>query len=153
MMKIQLATIRDALIDAFPNLKESIETRYEALQRKIDDLISYTDAKLSGASGKMIVIAHGAYDYLCHDYGIEQCPVEVGGKEATARSLHKLIQEANARNVKTVFSVKQYPKKGIERIAEALGAKVVEVDAYQADYFTSIAYTADVFHNALQEEI
>lgn len=152
MMKLQFGTIKEALVTAFPVQKESIEARYAVLVHRIDELISYTDAKLSGNAGKIIVIAHGAYDYLCHDYGVEQCPVEVGGKETTAKTLHGLIQDAKERNVKTVFSVKQYPKKGIERVADALGAKVIELDAYQPDYFAGMRTTADMFSIALLEE-
>lgn len=153
MMKTQLTTICTALTSVFPTQKEGVEERHLALQRRLDTLIAATDEKLAGERGKIIVIAHGAYDYLCRDYCLEQRAIEVGGKEATARSLHILIQEAKNRGVKTVFSLKQYPKNGIERVAEALKAKVVELDAYRPDYFANLTYTVEAFHNALEEEI
>jgi zinc transport system substrate-binding protein len=153
MMKAQLTTIRDALISIFPTKKEGFDSRHLALQQRMDELIAYTDEKLSKETGKIIVIAHGAYDYLCRDYGIRQRALETGGKEATARSLHTLILEAKDKGVKTVFSLKQYPRKGIERVAEALDAKVIELDAYQPGYFAGIRYTAEALHLALEEEI
>ena len=133
-------------------MKQGIDERYSALLKRCDSLIADIDALLSGEKGKIIVIVHDAYGYLCHDYGIEQRAIEIGGKEVTVKSLHTLIQEAKERGVKTVFSLKQYPKKGIERVAEALHAKIVELDAYQPDYFTGEAYTAQAFHTALEEE-
>ena len=103
MMKTQLNTIRDALVAAFPSQKQGIEARYGGLVQRIDSSIAYADEKLKGSSGKIIVISHGAYDYLCHDYGIIQRAIEVGGKEAATRSLYALINEAKERGVKTVF--------------------------------------------------
>lgn len=152
MMRSQLITIRTALSTAFPQMKEGIEKRCTVLEKRIDDVITEMDAKLSNEEGKIIVIAHAAFGYLCHDYGLEQRALEVGGKEATPRHIQALIEEAMEKGVKTVFALKQYPRKGIERIAEVLHAKVVELDAYQPDYFASMALTAEVFHRALQEE-
>jgi zinc transport system substrate-binding protein len=151
-MRSQLSTIRNALVSSFPPMKEGIEERYLLLQQRIDMLISEMDTKLSGETGKIIVIAHAAYGYLCHDYGIDQRAIEVGGKEATPKRLHALIQEATSKGVKTLFSLKQYPRKGIDRIAEVLNAHVVELDAYQPDYFASMTSTAEAFHKALKEE-
>ncbi len=153
MMKTQITTIQNALISAFPAKKVGIEERYTTLQQRIDELIKMTDEKLGPEKGKIIVIAHGAYDHLCHDYGIEQRAIESGGKEATARTLLGIIQEAKSKRVKTVFSLKQYPKKGIERIAEELQAKIVELDAYQPNYFASMLSTVDALNTALNEEI
>jgi zinc transport system substrate-binding protein len=152
MMKLQLTTIRNGLTSIFPTKKEGIEERYLELQRRIDNLIGEADERLAGQQGKLIVIAHGAFGYLCRDFGLEQRAIETGGKEATARSLYDLLQEAKQKGVTTIFSLKQYPKKGIDRVAEALHAKVIELDAYQSDYFSGMHYTIKAFHTALEQE-
>lgn len=152
MMKTQLVTIRKALEAAFPEKTQGIEERYNALEQQIDRLITTADEQLSGHQGKIIVIAHGAYGYLCHEYGIVQRALETGGKEATAKAVQNLLQEAKTRNVRTVFSLEQFSKRGISRIAEELHAQIVELDAYQSNYFVSMPYTIHAFQKALKEE-
>ena len=107
---------------------------------------------LSGHEGKPIVIAHGAYGYLCRDYGIEQLAIESGGKEATVGALDDLLKEAKGRGVKTVFSVAQHSRQGINRVAQILHADVIDVNPSQLDYFAEESATIRAFGKALGEE-
>ena len=152
MMKTELKTIRDGIQLVFGDMEDGLDARFHALQAKCDALIAYADAQLEGYQGKVVIIAHAAYGYLCHEYGIQQLSVESGGKEATVRSVENMVKEAKRMGVKTVFSLAQYPKKGIERVATILGAKIVQLNAYQADYFAGEAYAVRAFHDALEEE-
>ena len=54
--------------------------------------------------------------------------------------------------MKTVFAIKQYSKNGIERTAEILGARIIELDPYSKKYFENISETAKWFHEAMNEE-
>ena len=152
LMKIQLTTIRNGLQNLFPEQKEEIGQRYEALQKQVDALIRDADVKLGNAKDSIIVVAHGAYGYLCRDYGICQLSIESGGKEVTVKTLESVITQAKAKGVHTVFALKQYPRKGIERVSEILGAKVIELNAYQPDYFGGEQFTIQSFHDAIGEE-
>jgi zinc transport system substrate-binding protein len=152
LMRHQMETIREGLVELFPQLRTEIEERSERLERKCDELIAMAEEGLGNAQGSIIVIAHAAYGYLCHDYGIKQLAIEEGGKEATMRRLADIISEAKTRGVRTVFSLKQYPAKGINRVAQTLGASVVELDAYQIDYFAGMEYAIQAIHKAVEEE-
>lgn len=152
MMLAQLDTIRDGLVHSFPELEESIAARYLTVQEHCRQLIDKANARLSGREGKVIVIAHGAYGYLCRDYGIEQLAVETGGKEATVGALDELIKKAQEHGVKTVFSITQHPKQGINRIAQVLHAKVINLNPSQPDYFAEENETIDAFGDAIGEE-
>lgn len=152
MMLSQLDTIRDGLVRTFPQIQEGIAARYLTVQEHCQQLIDEANTRLSGQEGKIIVIAHGAYGYLCRDYGIEQLAVETGGKEATVGALDELIKKARERGVKTVFSITQHPKQGINRIAQVLHAKVINLNPSQPDYFVEERETINAFGNALMEE-
>ena len=152
MMKVQLSTIGEALKKAFPEKAEDIERRLGVLMGKADALTEQVDRLLRPMKGKIIVVAHGAYAYLCREYGFEQICVEKEGKEPTLGSFTSLIQKAQAFHVKTIFSIKQNPKIGIERVGDILGAKIVELDPYTENYFDNMLSTAEHFYEAMHEE-
>jgi zinc transport system substrate-binding protein len=153
MMKVQLKTICDGLVRVFPEKEKIITTKYQKLDEQCDTLIQDVDALLEFSYGKLIVIAHGAYGYLCRDYGLVQLSLEEGGKEPSIAKIFHITTQAKEHNVETVFSLKQYPKKGITTVAKVLNAKVVELDPYSMDYFVSVKETAQAFFNAAKEEI
>ena len=152
MMKVQLKTIHDGLVKALPEKEKDIDARHQALDVQCDTLIREVDALLEFSYGKLIVIAHGAYGYLCRDYGLIQLSLEDGGKEPSIAKIFHITTQAKEHNVDTVFSLKQYPKKGISTVAKVLNAKVVELDPYSLDYFVSVKETAQAFLNAAKEE-
>ena len=152
MMLAQLDTIRDGLIRVFPEMEEEITERYSLVREQCSQLKAQAKTYLSDQKGKVLVIAHGAYGYLCRDYGIEQLAIESGGKEATVGALDELIKKARERGVKTIFSVAQHSSQGVNRIAQVLHAKVVELNPSPIDYFTEESETIRAFGNALEEE-
>ena len=94
LMKIQLFTIASALKELFPEHKTEIEKRLTILLEKMDELITEVDGLLLPCKGRFIVVAHGAYGYLCHEYGIEQLSLEQEGKEPSLASFSSLIKKA-----------------------------------------------------------
>lgn len=152
LMLQQLSTIASALKVAFPECSEHIDATLARYQQECDVLIQFGDTSLKMCSGKSIVIAHGAYGYLLHEYGISQLAIEQEGKEPTVRQLTTLLQAAEKEGVHTVFSLRQYSQRGIERVAKLLHAKIIELDPYSEDYFTSMRYTIESFHAALLQQ-
>ena len=152
MMMVQIDTIRDGLISTYPEMEAAITARHATVQERCKRLVDEADACLSGQNGKVLVIAHGAYEYLCQDYGIKQLAVESGGKEVTVRALDELIKEAQERGVKTVFSISQHPKQGITRIAQVLHATVVDLNPSSPEYFSEESMAIHAFGEVLKEE-
>ena len=149
LMKTQLETIAEALRQEFPEHREDIDRRLVTLKEKLDILIIQVDTLLRPTKGRLFVVAHGAYAYLCKQYGIEQLSLEQEGKEPSLASFTSLIQKAQSHHVKTLFSLRQYPKIGIEKAAEILGARVIELDPYSEKYFENIFFTAQSLHEAM----
>ncbi len=153
MMRTQLLTIHDGLVTCFPEKAAEIGSQYKTLIGLCDRLILEVDKLLQPTYGKLIVIAHGAYGYLCRDYGLIQLSVEEGGKEPSLAKMFHLTTLAKEHGVATVFSLKQFPKKGITAVAQILNAKIVELDPYRSNYFVATLETAQAFLNAAKEEI
>ena len=122
--------------------------RYESVRSDIEALAKESDELLQEAKGSVIVIAHGAYTYLCHEYGIEQLSLEYGEKEPTLATLQELLTKAKEHNVTTVFSLKTGSKRGINRVAQLLNASIVELDPLSSDYIENMRATVHTFHKA-----
>lgn len=152
LMLIQINTIAETLQKAFPEHKKAISERLIQLQDRMLLLINQVDTLLKPMKGKVIVVAHGAYTYLCEQYGIEQLSLELEGKEPSLAQFLTLIQKAKKLHVKTIFSLKQFSKSSIEKAAALLEARIIELDPYLENYFENILFTAQSFHNALKEE-
>ncbi len=142
LMLTQLETIYTALKHLV-----SLE-RYESVRSDIEALAKESDELLQEAKGSVIVIAHGAYTYLCHEYGIEQLSLEYGEKEPTLATLQELLTKAKEHNVTTVFSLKTGSKRGINRVAQLLNASIVELDPLSSDYIENMRATVHTFHKA-----
>lgn len=150
-MKQQIDTIAKALTNAFPDRATTIRLHTLSVKEKLDALIAHVDTLLSGHQGACVVVAHGAYGYLCRDYGLEQLSLEHEGKEPCPATLQELVAKAKTRSIHTVFALVQYPQRSIERIAQLLEAQVVSIDPYATNYFENLLSTAQRFKEALDE--
>jgi len=143
LMLIQLETIYTSLKRIVP-----LE-RYTSLRGKLEALIEKFDELFKEARGSVIVIAHGAYSYLCHEYGIEQLCLEYGEKEPTLARMQHILDTAKGHRVTTVFSIKQHSQKGINRVAQLLNASVVELDPLSSNYIENMRETANAMYEAM----
>ncbi len=149
----QLKVILSTVTQLFPQEKENFASNYLRLDAKLAQLITTVDNLLGNARNKPLLVAHAAFGYLCHDYGIEQIALESGGKETTPVRLYFLLTEGKEHHITTVFSLKGFSKKGIERVGEELHAQVVELDPYLCPYFEKMEYTALEIKKALCDEV
>lgn len=152
MMKAQLLSIRRGLLACFPELAQEVERRFATLSEQLDATITTVDKLLRAPHKRGIIVSHGAYGYLCTEYGIEQLSLEAGGKEASASSLGALLRRAQAEKTTTVFAIALHSQRGIRRLAQLLHAKVVALDPYGAEYFSTQVATAAAFQEALAAE-
>ena len=83
-------------------------------------------------------------------YGLKQIPVQIGGKEPTARQLARLIQLAKEDQVKVIFVQPQFSKKSAEALAQAIGGAVVLLDDLAPDYLKNLREMAAKLDSALR---
>ena len=71
--------------------------------------------------------------YFAHRYGLKQVAVEQEGKEPSAAYLQQLENLCRAEKVKVVFISKEHTGRAARRLAESLGARVVEINPLSDD--------------------
>jgi len=77
-------------------------------------------------------------------------PVEVEGKEPTARQLAALVDRARAAGARVIFVQPQFSARNAEAVAKAIGGAVVPFDDLAKDYIANLSGMADKVRTALE---
>ncbi|MCC6157125.1 MAG: zinc ABC transporter substrate-binding protein [Deltaproteobacteria bacterium] len=151
-MKVVAANMAAAMRSADPAGSTVYAAGLDALHRELDELDAAIRARLAPHAGKRIYVFHAAYAYFCDAYGLRQVALEEDGKEPSPRRLARLVDQAKADGVTTVFSEPQSSEKSARALAAAVGAKIVSLDPLGADYPANMKHIADAIALALAEQ-
>jgi zinc transport system substrate-binding protein len=148
--KIQARTIADTLIRMDPSHKARYEENLKGLQADLDSVHEQLTKALAPVKGKSFFVFHPAWGYFGDAYGLKQVPVQIGGKEPTARQLGKLVALAKEDGVKVIFVQPQFSKKTAETLAQSIGGVVVALDDLAPDYLKNLKEMAAQIDAALE---
>jgi zinc transport system substrate-binding protein len=96
------------------------------------------------------MVFHPAWGYFADTYGLQQISIEVEGKEPGPRSLARLINNARAQGVKTVFVDGRISHKHANTVADAIGGRVVTIDPLAEDYEQNLRQVARILASVSQ---
>jgi len=99
---------------------------------------------------RRFMVFHPAWGYFACDYGLEQIPVEVEGKEPSAKALADLIKRAKQDGIKVIFVQAQFSTKNAETVARAIGGRIVQIDPLTKDYLKNMRQIAQTFRQVMQ---
>lgn len=136
--KIQSAKIAETLIELDPTHAEAYRKNLAAFQAELDAVHAEIAQALEPLRGREVFVYHPAFGYFLDAYGLKQAPVEIAGKEPTARQLAQLVERARKAGVKVIFVQPQFPSKSAEAVAEAIGGVVVPLDDLAKDYVANL---------------
>ena len=136
--KIQAKKIAEALIAVYPEHKKEFEERLDLLLGKMERLDQEIITLLKPLKTRVMMVGHPAYAYFARDYDLRQIPVELEGKDPSAKQLTLLLHTARELKIKTIFVQPQYNNKGPALIAKEIGAELIVLDPYSGDYFQTL---------------
>lgn len=152
LAKIQARTIADTLVRIDPGHKDQYEKNLKDFQAELDAVHERLIKALAPVKGKAFFVFHPAYGYFGDAYGLKQIPVEIEGKEPTAKRLARLIDLAKEDEVKVIFVEPQFSKKSAEALAKAIGGAVVPLDPLAPDYLKNLQDMAVKLDSALRSQ-
>jgi len=132
------ATAASALAELMPERRPEIESRLEALQRALDEADARTAARLAPLRGRTLVVFHPAYGYFTRRYGLAQVAVEVEGKAPSARQLAAIVDGLEGLTVPAIFVQPQFSQIAAQRVADAVGCTIIELDPLAEDYLANL---------------
>ena len=149
LVKQQAATMAAALAQADPAHQRDYEANLHAFQRDLDAVDAELRQTLAPLKGKTFFVFHPAFGYFARRYGLVQAPVEIEGKEPSARQIGKLIDRAKAAGARVIFVQPQFSTKAAAAIAQAIGGAVVPMDPQAEDYLANLRRMAAAIRKAL----
>ncbi len=153
LVKIQARTIADTLIRIDPGHKDRYEKNLKGFLTDLDAVHEQLTKALAPVKGKSFFVFHPALGYFGDAYGLKQIPVQIGGKEPTARQLARLIELAKEDDVRVIFVQPQFSKKSADTLARSIGGAVVHIDTDGArDYLKNLQDIAVKIESALSSQ-
>jgi zinc transport system substrate-binding protein len=140
----------DAIISEDSANKAFYEDNLETFLRDLDDMDKDITEILKNLRTRKFMAFHPAWGYFARDYGLAQVPIEVEGKEPTARTLVHLIEKAKKEEIRVVFVQKQFSKKSAEAVARAIGGTVIQIDPLAPDYLENMREIAHAFAKVME---
>lgn len=133
-VRVQAATIRDALVRARPALADEFAEGYERFVAEVDAIDAQLAELLADLRGTTILVYHPAFGYFTDHFGITQLAIEAGGREPSPRQLQVTIEKALAAGVETVFTQPEYDDVASRAVARAIGARTVAITDLDDDW-------------------
>ena len=151
-VKIQAATICDALSRLAPERRPSFEQNLHAFQADLDRVNKKISETLAPLKGSKFYVFHPAFGYFGDRYGLEQVAVEIEGKQPSTKQLSQLINRARKEGVRVIFLQPQYTKQDARTIAREIGGAVMPMNPLPRDYLENLKKMAEALKAGLEEK-
>ncbi len=144
-------TMRDAFITIDPDRREMYIRNHRSFIGEIDALDKEMKNIFGQSPSRMrFLVFHPAWGYFAKDYGLEQMPVEFGGKEPKPSDIVRITKEARAAGIRVVFVQPRISHRSARVIADAIGGKLVEADPLAESWEVNLRTAARAFKEALR---
>ncbi len=150
-MKTIAATTAASLLTLLPDAGDEINQRLRDFVLELDALDQKISGKLAPFSGREVLVFHPAYGYFTRRYGLQQVAIEEDGKAPSARRLATIVESVSEGSITAIFVQPQFSKAAAQRVADALGCQVVELDPLEENYSANLVVMADRIAAALGE--
>jgi zinc transport system substrate-binding protein len=150
LARVQAKTVCDALVAIDPAHKAQYEANRAALDADLDRLDAELKAALVNLRVRKFIVYHPAWAYFAKEYGLEEVPIEVEGKEPSAKQLAAIVDEAKKDAIRVIFASPQFSRRAAEALASQIGAQVVPLDDLAYDYIDNMKKIAEAIRKASQ---
>lgn len=135
---VMVRAIADALSQMDGVNKSIYQQNAEVYIQKLKTLDQEIHRVVSNMDDAVFLIYHPSYGYFADDYGFDMVTIETDGKQASAKGIQAVIDNAKARGIKTVFYQQEFDSGQAHTVAEEIGGKAVEAVPLAEDYVKSM---------------
>ncbi|PID57717.1 cation ABC transporter substrate-binding protein [candidate division KSB3 bacterium] len=150
-VKILVDNMYQGLAAIDPDHQESYRSNADAFLEELETLDAEIRERLSSVTTRKFMIFHPAWSYFARDYDLEQIPVEIEGKEPSAREMVDLMKRARHEQIRIIFVQPQTSRRSAETIARQIGGQVEVLDPLAADWLDNMRRAAALLAKALSE--
>jgi zinc/manganese transport system substrate-binding protein len=128
-VRVMADHVRDALVAALPDQKDAIEARAKAFHDQLTSKLVDWLTRYGPLKGQRVVVYHKSWAYFLDRFGlVEEDSLEPKPRVApTASHLSEVIDAMKSDNVRVIIREPWQAPDAAEFVAEATGAKVLEL--------------------------
>ena len=130
--------------------REHYESRYQSFIGELDQLDHAIRQQLAGINNRKFMVYHPSWGYFADEYKLQQIAIEMEGKQPGAKSLSRLIKQAQQNRVKVIFVQQQFSDRDAKTVADQVGAKLLVADPLAENYLENLRRVSRQFAEALQ---
>lgn len=150
LVRIQAESIKNALIEVDPEHRADYEKGFLSFMNEIAALDSELKTSFGKVSKRSFIVFHPSWGYFAREYGLEQIPVEIEGKQLKPSQMKELVKTAKKLDVKVIFAQPQLSTQSADVIAREIGGKVLLVDPLAENWSENIRQVAEKFRQELR---
>ncbi|MEN9344386.1 MAG: hypothetical protein RLZZ453_1173 [Chlamydiota bacterium] len=138
IVKRQITTIKEALIDLCPESASLLKERAQLLSEQLEQVHLSIHERLKEKQGAVLLVAHPAFAYFCREYGLEQLSIEIEGKDPRPQDLERLVDRLHLSPAQVIVTEPQHSSKGAEALGAHLNIPLQEINPYAENYFFTL---------------
>lgn len=150
LVKLQAKTICDALSQLEPSYEDFYRRNLQEFTAELSELSDEIRRTLSNLPTREFMVFHPSWGYFADEYGLRQIPIEIDGKEPTAKELAGIIELAKEKNIQVIFVQSQFSTSTADRVAETIGGQVISIDPLAEDYVSNLRSIVDCLEKELR---
>jgi zinc transport system substrate-binding protein len=131
---IMVDHIAEALAEIDPAHREQYLQNRDAYLAGLNELDADIRTMFMEKEQRSFMVFHPAWGYFAREYGLEQIPIEIEGKEPSPGQLAALIRRAEEEHITVIFVNPQMSTESAEVIAQQIGATLVPADPLARNY-------------------
>lgn len=135
---LQTETIKNTLVELFPEHKELYEDNFLKIKERFTNLNQDISSLLISAKNHAIIVSHPALGYFCQDYDLIQISIECEGKTPLPGDLKKILSLSKIHPVLCVFTQEQFDNKGAIILAKKLELPIYNINPNDPHYFDNL---------------
>jgi zinc transport system substrate-binding protein len=153
LLEVQAATIAEALSALDPDGAGLFKENLTRLLADLERLDRELRIRLDPYDGRVFLVFHPSWGYFAHDYGLWQVAIEIEGKIPSDEELTRIQRLARNYDTRVVFSQPQFYRRAAEAVANAIGARVIEIDPLAFDILSNLDHVADLMVASFEVEV
>lgn len=151
-VKIQAEAICAGLIHVDPEHQETYLANKDTFLQALDQLDHEIQQQLANLRTRKFMIFHPAWSYYARDYNLEQIPIEIEGKEPSAKEMAELMKTAQTEGITAIFVQPQTSRRSAETIAQHISAEVKVIDPLTSNWMENMRRVTAILVDTLSKE-
>lgn len=132
-VKVQMQSVCDALSEIDSQNAQNYINRLESYLIQIDEVDK--EYKSAGLGNKTIFVTHGAYSYLCKDYGLNQVALEgvTGDSDPSPAQMANVVDKIKSEGASCIFYDPLESDKIAQAVAKEAGVQALPLYTFEGD--------------------